>query len=171
MNSFDAVVAAVALVAVIMGFRAGLLRSLATIFGYLAAAPIALGAAPFLTPVLTAKFHLTPMQNWLALAGLFVVVGMLLSVLLRLAVSEMVGPHVSLPDRAAGGALGAIRILLLAVLMVAVFDRIIPAGREPAFLKGSQFRPVLSQAGREGLRSLPPEMAAYIDRLKRERGL
>ncbi len=60
---------------------------------------------------------------------------------------------------------------LLAVLIVLVFDRIIPAGREPAFLAGSKLRPVLSQASRQGLRMLPPDVAAYIDRLKRERGI
>jgi membrane protein required for colicin V production len=64
-----------------------------------------------------------------------------------------------------------VRIVLLAVLMVLVFDRLIPAGREPEFLKGSQLRPLLSEAGREGLRSLPPDIAETIDRLKREHGL
>jgi membrane protein required for colicin V production len=33
------------------------------------------------------------------------------------------------------------------VLMVAIFDRIIPPGREPAFLTGSKLRPILSAAG------------------------
>ena len=35
MNPFDAFVTAVALLAIVMGFRSGLLRSLATILGYL----------------------------------------------------------------------------------------------------------------------------------------
>jgi membrane protein required for colicin V production len=96
---------------------------------------------------------------------------MALSALLRVAVSEMIGPNVSIPDRVAGALLGAVRVILLAVVLVMVFDRIIPAGREPVFLKGSQWRPVLSQAGQQGLRSLPPEVEDYIDRLKRERGL
>ena len=55
--------------------------------------------------------------------------------------------------------------------IVLVFDRIIPAGRDPEFLKGSKTRPVLSLAAQRGLRSLPPEITDYIDRLKRERGL
>jgi membrane protein required for colicin V production len=71
----------------------------------------------------------------------------------------------------AGALLGAVRVGLLAVLIVVIFDRIIPAGREPAFLKGSQLRPILSQAGRAGLKSLPPDIEDYIDRLKRQRGL
>ena len=69
----------------------------------------------------------------------------------------MVGRNVSVPDRVAGAALGAIRIAMLAILLVLVFDRIIPTGREPAFLKGSQWRPVLSSAAQYGLQSLPPE--------------
>jgi membrane protein required for colicin V production len=68
-----------------------------------------------------------------------------------------------------GGLLGACRIVLLAVLLVLVFDRTIPSGREPAFLKESQWRPVLSSAAQYGLQSLPPEVEDYIDRLKRQR--
>lgn len=48
----------------------------------------------------------------------------------------MIGPNVSILDRLAGALLGAIRVGLLAVLIVVIFDRIIPSGREPAFLKG-----------------------------------
>ena len=91
--------------------------------------------------------------------------------MLRHAVSEIVGDNISIPDRMTGALLGAVRIGLLAVLIVVIFDRIIPAGREPAFLTGSQLRPMLSQAGQAGLKSLPPDVADYIDQLKRERGL
>lgn len=83
----------------------------------------------------------------------------------------MVGRNVSVPDRVAGAALGAIRIAMLAILLVLVFDRIIPPGREPAFLKRSQWRPVLSSAAQYGLQSLPPAAENYIDRLKRQRRL
>jgi membrane protein required for colicin V production len=37
-----------------------------------------------------------------------------------------------------------------------------------AGLAGSQLRPLLSEAGQRGFRSLPPELAAAIDRLKQE---
>ena len=69
---------------------------------------------------------------------MFLVVGLVLSAMCRGAVSELIGPHISAPDRVAGALLGAVRVVLLAVLMVLIFDRIIPAGREPAFLAGSQ---------------------------------
>jgi membrane protein required for colicin V production len=72
-------------------------------------------------------------------------------------------------DRLAGSALGAGRIGLVAVTMVVIFDQLIPADREPAFLSGSRLRPILSIAGRSGLKSLPPDVAAYIDRLKQNR--
>jgi len=148
-NPFDIAIYVCLFLAVVMGFNAGLLRSLATIFGYLAAAPIAVAATPYLMPTLIAQFKVPP----------------------ALAIGELVGPQVSIPDRMAGALLGAVRIGLLAVLMVVIFDRIIPADREPAFLKGSQWRPVLSLAGRQGLKSLPPDITDYIDRLKRERGI
>jgi len=170
-NPFDIAIYACLFLAVVMGFHAGLLRSLATIFGYLAAAPIAVAAAPHLTPALISQFRLSPSQGWVAFAVIFLVLGFVVSALLRLAIGEIVGANVSIPDRLAGALLGAVRIGLLAVLMVAIFDRIIPTDREPAFLKGSQWRPALSKAGVAGLKTLPPDVTDFIDRLKRERRL
>jgi len=171
MNQFDAVVYLFTFVAVIIGFNAGLLRSLATIFSYLCAAPVAVGAAPYASRILNDQFHLPPAQNWLVPLGLFLAVGMALSALLRLTVGELAGTRIGIPDRLAGAVLGAVRTGLLAVLMVVIFDRIIPPGREAAFLAGSQLRPLLSNVGRAGLQSLPPEVADSIDRLKKERGI
>jgi membrane protein required for colicin V production len=170
MNSFDAVIYVLVIVAVIAGFRSGLLRSVATILGYLAAAPIALVSAPRLVPVLADLFQM-PFQTWVVFCGLFLVTGFVLGTLLRSAVSAIVGPTVSLPDRAAGSVLGAVRIVLLAVLMVLIFDRIIPTNRQPPFLADSRLRPILSMAGVQGLKSLPPDVADYIDQLKRARGI
>ncbi len=170
-NQFDAAVYVFLFLAVVMGFMTGMLRSLATIFGYLAAMGVTVALAPQLTQLVNAQFKLSPAQNWVALAGVFLVAGLAISALLRLAVSEMIGPKISIPDRVAGALLGAVRVMLLTVVLVLVFDRIIPPGRDPAFLRGSQWRPVLSQAGRQGLNSLPPEVEDYIDRLKRQRGL
>jgi membrane protein required for colicin V production len=171
MNSFDAAIYIVMIVAIIMGFNSGLLRSMATIFGYIAAAPIALTSAPRLAPILTDQFHLPPVRTWLVFCGIFLVTGMVLSALLRMAVSEIVGPTVSIPDRLAGSVLGAVRVGLLAVLMVLIFDRIIPLDRQPAFLADSRLRPILSTAAQQGLRTLPPDVTEFIDRLKRERGI
>lgn len=101
----------------------------------------------------------------------FLVVGFILAQLMRYAVAGMVGDEIHLLDRSAGLLLGIARALLVAVMLVLVFDRIIPAGRDPAFLAGSKSRPMLSLAAQHGVRSLPPEIAAHIDRLKRQKGL
>lgn len=172
MNTFDAAVYVCLLVAVVFGFNSGLLRSLATIFGYLLAAPVAVMLTPWLALALIKQFNLPLTQTWwVTMAAVFVAAGVGLSALLRRMVGAVVGPQVSLPDRAAGAALGAVRIGLLAVMMVVIFDRIIPPGREPGFLVGSHLRPILSRAGQQGLKSLPPDVADFIDRLKRERGI
>ena len=92
--------------------------------------------------------------------------GIGLSALLRVALEESAGPNHGLADRLAGAALGAVRIALVAVTIVLVFDRMIPPGREPAYLVGSHLRPLLSVAGEYGLKSLPPETTAFIDRFK-----
>ena len=170
MNAFDAVVAAVAVLAIVLGFNAGLLRSLATIFGYLIAAPLAVAISPYVTAIALGR-SMAPANAWLMLVIVFVAAGAGISALLRIVVGEFVGPDVGAFDRVAGAALGAVRIGLIAVLIVAVFDRVIPADRQPQFLVGSKLRPYLSAAGQAGLRSLPPEVDSYIDRVKRERGL
>lgn len=171
MNIFDAAVIGATLVAVLMGYRSGLLRSLATIFGYLLAAPVTIVAAPKLAPLFTTQAPSPDGPGILIYAGVFLVVGILTAAMLRSAVGLVSGDDVSVPDRAAGAALGAIRIVLLAVLMVLIFDRIIPAKREPAWLAQSQLRPLLAAAGEQGVRKLPPDVIAQIDRLKKERGI
>jgi membrane protein required for colicin V production len=103
--------------------------------------------------------------------GLFLIGGLLLAQLMRQTIAGLVGDEIHLFDRFAGLLLGAVRALLIALTIVLIFDRIIPSGRDPAFLKGSKTRPWLSLAAQRGLRALPPETTNYIDRLKRERGL
>ena len=170
MNSFDAAIYVLVAVAVIAGYRSGLLRSVATILAYVAAAPVALVLAPRLVPVLTNLFHM-PFQTWVVFCGTFFVIGFVFGTLLRTAVSAIAGPTVSLPDRVAGSAFGAVRIGLLAVLMVLIFDRIIPSNRQPPFLADSRLRPILSMAGQQGLKTLPPDVADFIDQLKKQRGI
>lgn len=171
MNIFDAIVLGFTLVAIAFGFHAGLLRSLATILGYVIAAPFAVAVTPPLAFYFNGSAELSNGRGALVLFGVFLVSGMLFSALLRRAVSELAGGEIGLFDRLLGAVLGAVRIALLAVLMVLIFDRIIPPNREPAWLSQSRVRPYLSAAGRRGLRALPPEVTEYIDRLKKQRGL
>lgn len=170
-NPFDLAIYVCLFVAVVMGFMTGLLRSLATIIGYVGGMGVAVAIGPRVTPLLTTSLKMPTPQTWIVFVAIFIAAGAGISALLRLGVSGMIGPNVSIPDRIAGAMLGALRIALLAVLLVLVFDRIIPPGREPNFLKGSLWRPVLSDAAQHGLQSLPPEVEDYIDRLKRQRRL
>lgn len=170
-NLFDGAVYLCLAVAVIAGLRSGLMRSLATIVGYLIAAPLAVGLTPYVAPLVIARYPLTPAQMPLLFFAVFFVIGFLLAALMRGAVGEITGHRIGVVDRAMGAFLGAIRVVLLAVLIVVVFDRLIPPGREPAFLADSTLRPILSEAGRQGLRQLPPDVTEFIDRVKRERGL
>ena len=172
MNTFDVVVIAVVIVLALLGFRAGLLRSLADIVGFVMAAPLAVALTPYFSSAAPAVAAGSPWgQNSLVFFGLLLVGGMVLAQLLRHTIADFAGTDIHLLDRSAGFVLGAIRALLVAVLIVLIFDRIIPSGREPEFLKGSKTRPWLSIAAQRGLRSLPPEVSDHIDRLKRERGL
>jgi membrane protein required for colicin V production len=167
MNSFDTVVYVALMIAVVSGFNAGLLRSVATIMGYLAAMPVAVTAMPYVSRALNNKLDPSIADNPTLFFGIFLVAGIVLGTLLRTAINETVGPKVSLPDRLAGSMLGVVRIVLVAVTMVLIFDRIIPPDRQPAFLAGSRLKPILLAAGQQGLKSLPPDVTALIDQLRK----
>jgi membrane protein required for colicin V production len=164
---FDAAVYLLLVFAVVTGFNAGFLRSLATILGYLAAMPIAIAATPVISGAVADKLVAPWAQNSILFCAVFLVAGIVVGGLLRFGVSEIVGPSVSIPDRLAGSVFGAARIVLVAVTIVLIFDQLIPADRQPAFLNGSHLRPMLSLAGQKGVKSLPADVTAYIDQLKR----
>jgi membrane protein required for colicin V production len=168
MNSFDAAVYVVLVVAIIAGFRAGLLRSGVTILGYLLAMPIAVWATSLIVPQIAGNASVSMTQNYLIFFGSFVVAGIVLGTLLRMAINDMIGSDIGLGDRLGGAALGAIRVFLIAVTMVLIFDQLIPPTIQPAFLVGSHLRPMLSAAGKKGFKSLPPEATAMIDQFKRD---
>jgi membrane protein required for colicin V production len=167
MNSFDAAIFIGLIVAVITGFNAGLLRSGVTILAYLIAMPIAVWAMSLLSRGDDSELDLA--QNSPLFFGIFLIIGMVLGKFMRMAVDDLIGPSAGIGDRLAGAALGVVRVGLVAVTLVLVFDQLVPAGRQPAFLNGSQLRPLLSAVGQTGFKSLPPDVAAMIDRLKRER--
>jgi membrane protein required for colicin V production len=169
MNSFDAVVYLGLAIAVVTGFNAGLLRSAVTILAYLIAMPIAVWAMSLVSPGFDGKLGAPLMQDSLLLFGIFLITGILLGKLMRMALDDTIGPQAGIGDRLAGAALGAVRVGLVAVTLVLIFDSLVPSDRQPAYLAGSQLRPLLSVAGQRGFRSLPPDLVAYIDRLKKDR--
>ena len=169
MNSFDAVVYFALVVAVVLGFNSGLLRSAVTILAYLIAMPIAIWAISAVAPAVNGQGDTPVSQNWPLLFGIFLAAGIVLGKLMRMALDETIGPDAGPFDRLAGAALGAVRVGLVAVTLVMIFDRLVPADRQPPYLIGSRLRPLLSAAGQTGFRSLPPEVAATIDRLKKDR--
>ena len=164
MNSFDAAVLLGLLIAIVTGFNTGLLRSAITILAYLVAMPIAVGV----TPQIAGKFDSPLAQNSVLFFVVFLISGMLLGKCARMALDESIGSDAGIGDRLGGAALGAVRVGLVAITLVLVFDQLVPVDRQPAFLTGSQLRPLLSAAGQKGFRSLPPDVTATIDRLKRE---
>ena len=168
MNTFDLAVMIALVVAIFGGFATGLLRSAITILAYLIAMPIAVAVMSYVPPL--DEHYASPLgHNMGFFLGAFLIIGMVLGKLARMMVDEAAGDEPGLLDRLGGGVLGAVRVGLVATSAVAVFDQIIPAGQQPGFLKGSQLRPILSEAAQRGVRSLPPDVAAAIDRFKRER--
>src|SRR5215470_5868780 len=167
MNLFDLAVMIALVVAIFGGFATGLVRSAITILAYLVAMPIAVWVMSYVPP-LDGQYASPLGHNTGFFIGAFLVIGMALGKLARVVVDQTVGDEPGIFDRLAGGVLGAVRVGLIAISMVLVFDRIIPVGQEPGFLKGSQLRPLLSDAAQRGFRALPPELTAAIDRIKRE---
>jgi len=168
MNSFDIAVYLGLLIAVMVGFNTGLLRSAITILAYLFAMPIAVWAMS-IVPQTDGKADSVFAQHWILFLIIFLLIGMVLGKFARMAVDDAIGSEPGFGDRLGGAALGAIRVVMVATTLVLVFDQLVPDDRQPGFLKGSQLRPLLSAVGQRGFRSLPPEATAAIDRLKRER--
>jgi len=166
MNSFDAAVYVGLVLAVVAGFNAGLLRSAVTILAYLTATPITVWIMSLIAPGIDGR---QPAQTSLLFFGIFLVAGMVLGKSMRMALDESIGPGAGIGDRLAGAALGAMRVGFVAINLVLIFDRVVPSDRQPAYLTGSHLRPLLLVAGQTGLRSLPPDLVAYIDRLRNDR--
>jgi membrane protein required for colicin V production len=169
MNIFDAAVTIALIVAFVTGFNAGLLRSAATILAYLIAMPVAVWLMSLLSPKINGADGAPPAQNSLLFFAIFLISGMVLGKLARMALDEAIGSEAGIDDRLAGALLGAVRVGLVAVTLVLIFDQLVPADHQPVYLAGSKLRPWLSAAGQRGFRSLPPDVAAYIDRLKQAR--
>jgi membrane protein required for colicin V production len=169
MNIFDIAIIVALIVAVITGFNAGLLRSAITILAYLFAMPLAVWLMSLLSPLSNAATSSPLAQNSLMFFAIFLISGMVLGKMARMAIDETMGSEAGIGDRLAGALLGAARVGLVAIALVLIFDQLVPADRQPAYLTGSQLRPLLSMAGQKGFNSLPPDVTAYIDRLKRDR--
>jgi membrane protein required for colicin V production len=167
MNSFDIVVYLALIVAIALGFRSGLLRSAVTILGYLVAAPIAVWMTGLILP--QAPAGASQIQNSLTFFAVFLLAGMVLGSLLRLAINDLIGAHIGIGDRLGGALLGAIRVGLIAVTLVLIFDQLVPANAQPSYLTGSQLRPLLSRLGQTGIRSLPADVTTRFEQLKRAR--
>jgi membrane protein required for colicin V production len=152
-------------VAVISGFNAGLLRSAVTILAYLIAMPIAVWVMSLASSGSDAPLT----QNTPLFLGVFLLAGWVLGNLMRMALGDLIGHQVGIGDRVAGAALGAVRVGLVAITVVLIFNTLVPLDRQPAYLTGSHLQPMLSAAGQSGFKSLPPDVAATIDRLKKDR--
>jgi membrane protein required for colicin V production len=164
MNSFDIAVSLGLIIAVVTGFRTGLLRSALTILAYLLAMPIALWAMSVISPRLEAASTSPLSQGWPLFFGIFLASGMALGKIARMTLDDAIGNESGIADRLGGAMLGAIRVGLVATSFVLIFDQLLPANRQPAFLKGSQLRPLFSAAARRAFArcrrmSRPPSTA------------
>ena len=169
MNIFDIVVGLSLIVAMALGYRAGLLRSGLSILGYVVAMPIVIWATSLIAPKANTGLGQPLTQSSLIFFAAFLVSGIVLGYLMRLVVDDMIGADINVADRLGGAVLGGVRVVLIAITLVMIFDRLIPANAQPSYLVGSKFRPLLSEAAATGIKSLPPDVLAQIDRLKRER--
>jgi membrane protein required for colicin V production len=130
MNSFDLVVALALIIAIVTGFNTGLLRSAVTILAYLVAMPIAVWAMSMVAPHLASNSSSPLSQNWVAFFGLFLIAGMALGKLARMALDEAMGPGAGIGDRLGGATLGAVRVGLVATSFVLIFDQLVPVNRQ-----------------------------------------
>ena len=88
---------------------------------------------------------------------------------MRMALVDTIGHEAGIGDRLPARHLARSASAWSAITLVLIFDSLVPLDRQPAYLTGSQLRPLLSAAGQRGFKSLPPDVAATIDRLKKDR--
>src|ERR1700754_2030647 len=112
MNSFDIAVCLGLIIAVVTGFKTGLLRSALTILAYLIAMPIALWLMSVVSPHFDAGSPLA--QGWVIFFAIFLVTGIALGSLARMALDDAIGSEAGIADRLGGAALGAVRVGLVA---------------------------------------------------------
>ena len=136
MNPFDAVIYIGLVIAMITGFNTGLVRSAVT----MVAVPIAMWAMSALSPPANGKLVSAFAQNGLVFFGVFLFAGIALGKLARVMVDDATGSHAGPVDRLCGAMLGAARIGLIAVTIVAVFDRLVPTSLQPQWLAGTFMR-------------------------------
>ena len=169
MNMFDLAVMIGLVVAIFSGFATGLVRSAITILAYLLAMPIAVWVMSYVPPL--DEQYASPLgHNTGFFLGAFLIIGMALGKLARMAVDEAVGDDPGIVDRLGGGALGAVRVGLVATSVVLVFDQLIPAGRAARFPEGiAVAADLLRTSAKRASARCRRKLAATIDRLKRER--
>src|SRR3954454_16521 len=98
MNSFDAVVSLALVIAIVTGFNAGLLRSAVTILGYLVAMPIAVWIMSMVSPQFDSRLGTPLTQNSLLFFAIFLIAGMGLGKLMRMALDETNGHEAGIGD-------------------------------------------------------------------------
>ena len=162
MTIFDWAVLTLASATAVMGFRSGFLRGLILIVGYAAALPIAAALATRFGVEFDRASAAPGEQNVGLFFAIFLGMGLCFTALVKYSLGDVLGSRVGLADRLAGALLGLARTGLVAVSAALVLDATIPRDREPAFLHSSRLRPLLSAAGQEGLKLVPPSLAAYL---------
>src|SRR5471030_239560 len=117
MNSFDIAVCAGPVIAVVVGFKTGLLRSAITILAYLIAAPMAVSA---IAPPIGGSDASPLTQNLGLFFGAYLAIGIGIAKLMRMALDETIGSEAGIGDRLGGAALGALRVGLVATTLVLI---------------------------------------------------
>jgi membrane protein required for colicin V production len=169
MNPFDLTIGLGLAAFMSLGFYSGFLRSLATIIGYVAAAPIAVAATSYVSPALAGDTAPPWARNLVLFFVVLLVIGAAVARLLRHGLAELIGDDVDIVDRIVGALFGAARVALVVLPVVVMFDRYVPAERQPHFFAGSKLKPFFSAAGQRGIDALPAEATAYLDKLTRDR--
>src|SRR5260370_12850596 len=111
-----------------------MLRSAITILAYLIAMPIAVWAMSLVSPAIDGKLGSPLTQNSLLFFGIFLIAGMVLGKLMRMALDEAIGPATGIGDRLGGAALGALPVAPFALTLVPTLHQPLPTLRPPTFL-------------------------------------
>jgi membrane protein required for colicin V production len=162
LTALDLVTIALVLISSIMAFARGFIREVFSIIALLGAGLAAYYGHGYVAPLLNGFFN-SPTVAVIAAVLLLAIVTFVLITLLTSLLAQAVhkSGEIGAIDRGAGLVFGAIRGLLVMVLLVFVLNKIMPPDRRPDWLTDARSYPVLSQAS-DALESFIPKAKDYI---------
>jgi membrane protein required for colicin V production len=166
----DIVLVVIMLISGVLAMMRGFTREVLSIASWGIAALSAFLAYPRFRDVVRAEITPPFVADAVLIAGVFLVVLLLVSVVTARVSDAILDSKIGPIDRSFGFVFGLGRGLLIVVIAFLFFNWLVPAERTPSWIAQSRAKPILEASGRWILAQLPEDPEAALQRLRRPRG-